>query len=125
MTSHYLYDVFIYILMIYICLFFRSLNLLNVIDYPSLDPFNVFSSTSDGAHLPTRNLWFQSMTSVSINFNYFTAKVTDAFDNILDNPRVLNSVGFSCPWIFSDSHFKSLISKMIVKEIFDHQDNSY
>ena len=39
MTSHYLYDVFIYILMIYICLFLRSLNLLNVIDYSSLDPF--------------------------------------------------------------------------------------
>ena len=33
--------------MIYICLFFRSLNLLNVIDYPSLDPFSLYLIFSD------------------------------------------------------------------------------
>ena len=41
-------------------------------------------------------------------------KVIEAFVTILD-PRVTNSVGFSCPSIFSDSHFNLLNSKIIVE----------
>ena len=52
-------------------------------------------------------------------FNFFTLKVKEAFVTILDIPRVANSVGFSVPSIFSDSHSKLLISKMIVKYFYE------
>ena len=57
-----------------------------------------------------------SAASVStLTTDYFTVKVIEAFVTILDKPRASNSVGFSCPWIFSDFHFRFLISKIIVK----------
>ena len=51
-------------------------------------------------------------------FNFFTLKVKEAFVTILDNPRVANSVGFSVPSIFSDSHSKLRISKTIVRDLY-------
>ena len=51
-------------------------------------------------------------------FNFFTLKVKEAFVTILDIPREANSVGFSVPSIFSDSHSKLLISKTIVKYLY-------
>ena len=75
----------------------------------------VFSFTSDGAHHPTLNL-YQSilLCSIYLNFKYFTVKVQKAFV-IIDNPSM---EGSSCPWIFSDSHSRLLIPKIMVKWIF-------